>query len=155
MLAWHLSVDPKPEFLRQLMDIRRMMEPKAAAWAAIFGSAEEHAAIEAAQVKMEEEWTSVQEFVVADALFHRSVLRAANNEFLRAMEGVIFSALLSSIKLTNQDPRENEESIPFHREVMEAILARNANLAEEKMLRLLSDTTDRLSGAIKGFAASA
>ncbi|WP_299483736.1 FadR/GntR family transcriptional regulator [uncultured Roseibium sp.] len=154
VLAWHLSVDPKPDFLRQLMDIRRMMEPKAAAWAAVFGTEAEHADIRDAQLKMEDDRTSVQEFVVADALFHRSILRAANNEFLRAMEGVIFSALLSSIRLTNADPRENESSIPFHREVMEAILARNADLAEEKMLHLLSDTTTRLSGAIKGFAVS-
>lgn len=154
VLAWHLSVEPKPGFLRQLMDIRQLMEPKAAAWAAIFGTEAEHAEIMSAQLKMEDETSSVQEFVVADALFHRSILRAANNEFLRAMEGVIFSALLSSIRLTNADPRENEESIPFHREVMEAILARDADLAEGRMRRLLSDTTDRLSGAIKGFAVS-
>lgn len=154
VLAWHLSVEPKPGFLRQLMDIRKLMEPKAAAWAAIFGTEAEHAEIMSAQLRMEDETSSVQEFVVADALFHRSILRAANNEFLRAMEGVIFSALLSSIRLTNADPRENEESIPFHREVMEAILERDADLAEDRMRRLLSDTTDRLSGAIKGFAVS-
>nr|WP_319385107.1 FadR/GntR family transcriptional regulator [uncultured Roseibium sp.] len=154
VLAWHLSVEPKPGFLRQLMDIRQLMEPKAAAWAAVCGTEAEHAEIMSAQLRMEDETSSVQEFVVADALFHRSILRAANNEFLRAMEGVIFSALLSSIRLTNADPRENEESIPFHREVMEAILERDADLAENRMRRLLSDTTDRLSGAIKGFAAS-
>ena len=37
VLAWHLSVDPKPAFLRQLLDMRRMMEPKAAGWAAMHG----------------------------------------------------------------------------------------------------------------------
>jgi len=150
VLAWHLSVDPKPDFLRQLMDIRHMMEPRAAAWAAEFGSDEAHGEIEAAQLRMEQEMRSVQEFVVADALFHRSVLRAANNELLRSMEGVIFSALLSSIKLTNADPRENETSIPFHREVMEAICARDAKLAEQKMTRLLGDASSRLADALPG-----
>lgn len=151
VLAWHLSVDPKPDFMRQLMDIRHMMEPKAAAWAAEFGSDKALKDIEAAQSRMEEEKRSVQEFVVADALFHRTILRAANNELLRAMEGVIFSALLSSIKLTNADPRENESSIPFHREVMEAICFRDVDAAENKMRELLGDTSDRLSSAIKGF----
>ncbi len=45
---------------------------------------------------MEEGSESIEDFVVADALFHRAVLRAANNELLLSMEGVIFSALLSS-----------------------------------------------------------
>ncbi|AGI67574.1 GntR family transcriptional regulator [Octadecabacter antarcticus 307] len=151
VLAWHLSVDPKPDFLRQLMDIRRMMEPKAAAWAAEFGSDEALREIEVAQVRMEEEQGSVQDFVVADALFHRAILRAANNELLRSMEGVIFSALLSSIKLTNADPRENESSIPFHRGVRDAICIRDSKAAEQKMHEHLVDTSDRLSAAIKGF----
>ena len=102
---------------------------------------------------MEQDALSIEDFVVADALFHRAVLRAANNEILRSMEGVIFSALLSSIRLTNNDPRENRTSIPFHREVLEAILERNAATAEEKMQRHLDDTRERLSAAVEGFAA--
>lgn len=151
VLAWHQSVTPKPSILRQLMDIRRMMEPKAASWAAEFGSDESHEEIEAAQKRMESEIGSVEDFVVADALFHRAVLRAANNEFLLGLEGVIFSALLSSIKLTNADPRENESSIPFHRAVMKAILDRDHVAAERKMLAHLDDTTERLTAAVKGF----
>ena len=151
VLAWHLSVEPKPEFLRQLMDIRRMMEPKAAAWAAEFGDVEAHARIEAAQLRMEQKMRSAEEFVIADAMFHRSVLRAANNEILLSMEGVIFSALLTSIKLTNADPRENEESLSFHRDVTNAMLGRDAPLAEQSMTRLLDDASSRLAKAIPGF----
>lgn len=152
VLAWHLSAEPRPDFLRQLMDIRRIIEPNAAGWAATYGSGEAHAEIMKAQEKMEEEARSVEEFVVADALFHRAVLRAANNEILLSMEGVIFSALLSSIRLTNTDPRENEGSIPFHREVAEAIVARDAALAESKMRALMTDATVRLEDATGGLA---
>ena len=63
-------------------------------------------------------------------------------------EGVIFSALLSSIRLTNTDPRENEESIPFHREVYEAIAAPDGGLAEQVMEKLLGDTSRRLGGRL-------
>ena len=80
VLAWHLSFDPKPAFLRQLLDMRRMMEPKAAGWAAMHGTTEQFAEIETAQVRMEEGSYSIEEFVIADALFHRAILRAANNE---------------------------------------------------------------------------
>ena len=148
VLAWHLSVDPKPMFLRQLLDMRQMMEPKAAGWAAQHGTDAQHAEIEAAQIRMEEESHSIEDFVVADALFHRAILRAANNEILLSMEGVIFSALLSSIRLTNRDPRENASSIPFHREVLDAIKARDHKQAQKMMNGHLCDTSQRLKSVL-------
>ena len=147
VLAWHLSTDIKPAFLRQLMDIRRMIEPEAAAWAADCGSGGDHAAIEAALNRMNDSRESVEQFVVADAMFHRSILRAARNEILLAMEGVIFSALLGSIRLTNADPSDNETSIQLHRHVLDAIASRDADAARRKMTSLLDDTRERLKAA--------
>jgi DNA-binding FadR family transcriptional regulator len=144
VLAWFQSAPPDRDFLRQLMDIRLVFEPKAACWAAQRGSEDDLARIEAAIEKMETEKGSVDDFITADARFHRSILRAANNEFLTAMEGVIFSALLSSIRLTNSDPRDNDDSIPFHREVYEAIAARDCDRAEQVMKTLLDDASLRL-----------
>ena len=144
VLAWHQSAPVDRGFLQQLTDLRLVIEPKAARWAAERGTAEGHELIAKAQARMEEEKGSINDFVVADALFHRAVLRAAGNEFLLAMESAVFSALLISIRLTNRDPRENEESIPFHRAVTDAILARNAAEAEARMERLLADARLRL-----------
>lgn len=152
VLAWHLSVEPKPNFLRQLMDVRRTMEPKAAAWAATRGTDKQHQDIQQAQNTMERECRSVEDFVVADALFHRSILRAANNEVLRSMEGVIISALLNSIKITNTAPGTNRSSIPFHQALLEAILERDAAEAEERMKLHLEDTNRRLSDAIEEYS---
>lgn len=154
VLAWHQSAKPSPDFLRQLMDIRLVIEPKAACWAASVGTPESHAAIEAAQQRMEQEKRAVEDFVMADAFFHRAILHAAGNEFLRSMEGVIFSALLTSIRLTNNDPRKNEDSIPFHREVCDAILARDAALAEQKMSTLLTDAHERMTRAVSDYGKS-
>jgi DNA-binding FadR family transcriptional regulator len=64
------------------------------------------------------------------------------------MEGVIYSALLGSIRLTNRDPRENAASIPFHRDVADAILARDGDAAEKNMELLLADTRQRLGGKL-------
>ncbi len=144
VLAWHQSAPADRAFLRQLMDLRLVIEPKAARWAAERADAEGHALIREAQDRMEQEKGSIEGFVVADALFHRAVLRAAGNEFLLAMESAVFSALLISIRITNPDPRENEESIPFHRAVADAILAGDAAGAEARMERLLGDARHRL-----------
>ena len=144
VLAWHQSAPASHAFLRQLMDLRLVIEPKAACWAAERGTAEGHAVIAEAQARMEQEKGSIEDFVVADAMFHRAILRVADNEFLLAMESAVFSALLISIRVTNRDPRENEESIAFHRAVADAILARDATEAGDRMERLLADARLRL-----------
>lgn len=145
VLAWHLSSPVRPEFLRQLMDMRVVLEPEAARWAALQGSEECVGEILRAQAAMEEEKGSLQDFVVCDALFHRAILRASGNEILQAMEGVIFSALLQSIRLTNSDARENADSLPFHREVADAIASRRSEDAAMLMKRLLVDARQRLN----------
>jgi GntR family galactonate operon transcriptional repressor len=149
VLAWHQGVEPRPDFLRQLMDVRQVFEPNSAAWAATTASDEQIAEIRDAQERMEAAPT-VQDFVVADALFHRAILRAANNEVLMAMEGVIFSALLTSIRLTNADPRDNENSAPLHRKVLNAIEERDAEAASAAMKEHLTDTRTRLDGVLSG-----
>lgn len=60
--------------------------------------------------------------------------------------------MLSSIKLTNADPRENESSVPLHRAVVTGILARDPKAAEEAMGAHLEDTTARLTLAVEGFS---
>ena len=146
VLAWHLSAPPDAGFLAQLMEIRVAFEPKAARWATMRATDEDIALIEASVKRMEEEKGSVENFIIADALFHRSILRAAHNEFLTAMEGVIYSAILVSVRITNKDPRENDESISFHRDLYEAIAERDGDKAEELAAALLGDANRRLKG---------
>ena len=148
VMAWHQSAPPDADLLRQLMDVRQIFEPKAAHWAAERGSDEAVDQIRSAIERMEEEKGSIEDFVIADAAFHRSVLHATGNEFLVALEGVIYSALLSSIRLTNADPRENESSLPLHRKVFEAIAERNGKKAEKAMDELLADANSRLHDRI-------
>ena len=145
VLAWHLGTEPKPDFLKKLIDVRLMVEPNAAYWAASNSSISQINEIRKAHTDMERA-TNIQEFVVADAKFHRAVLRAANNELLTSMEGVIFSALLTSIKITNNDPIDNRtRSLPLHFEILNAIELRNKEGAQTAMKEHMADTYDRLS----------
>jgi len=143
VLAWHQSGPFRIDFFKKLMEIRLIIEPNAARWACERGTDEKIREIELAQKKMEDEKGSIEDFVVADAQFHQSIIRAANNEILESMEGVIFSALLNSIKITNKDPRDNTDSIPFHSAVTNAIVKRNPDLAELCMKKLLGDAEER------------
>jgi len=144
VLAWHQSAPLKMDFYIKLMEIRLIIEPNAARWASERGTNEKIREIELAQKKMEDEKGSIEDFVIADAQFHQSIIRAADNEILESMEGVIFSALLNSIRITNKDPRDNTASIPFHSAVTNSIVERNPELAELNMKKLLRDAEKRL-----------
>lgn len=148
VLAWFQSAEPKADFLRQLMDIRLVIEPKASRWAAERATDEELGRIETAIERMEQEKGSAEDLVIADAAFHRSILRAAHNEFLVAMEGVIFSALLGGIRFANERQDDSAFIIRIHRSVYEAIAARNGEGAEQAMENLLIDSSNRIGGRL-------
>ena len=145
ILAWHLSAPPNPAFLKQLMDVRLAFEPKAARWAAERATAEDLADIAAACDLMAQANSSSEDFIIADSLFHKAIMKAAHNSFLASMEGVIYSALLVSIKVTNKDPRDNGASVQFHRDVYLAIANKNGDKAEKLTEKLLNDASLRLS----------
>lgn len=148
VLAWHQSAPPNWDYMRQLMEVRLVFEPMAAYWAAERASDKDIESIRSAYRRMEEEKGLVEHFIFADAMFHRAILNSTGNAFMSAIEGVVFSALLASIKLTNVDPRKNKDSIPFHRNVADAIEARDAELAKNRMEELLADASQRLKKAM-------
>ncbi|MGB6185404.1 MAG: FadR/GntR family transcriptional regulator [Sphingopyxis granuli] len=145
VMAWHLSAPPRKQFLSQLAEIRLAIEPKAARWAAERATDEEIQDIQLACDRMAAEQGSAERFIIADALFHKAILHAAHNEFIAAIEGVTYSALLISVRITNKDPRENGASIPFHRDVANAIEKRDGAKAEKLTAKLLEDAVRRLN----------
>lgn len=144
ILAWHLSAPANPSFLKQLMDVRLAFEPKAARWAAERATTDDLTEIATACERMAQADSS-EDFIIADSLFHKAIMKAAHNSFLASMEGVIYSALLVSIKVTNKHPRENGASIQFHRDVYLAISERNGDKAEKLTEKLLKDASLRLA----------
>ena len=148
VLAWHQSAPPNRKFLMQLHEFRLVIEPKAALLAARNGTAEDYKSIEESIHKMRETVDSAEAFVEADANFHRLILLATDNEFLSAMDGIIFTSLLSSIRLTNRDAKQNEASLSLHQDVANSIFAKKSEEAEQRMFHLLSDAKVRLTAEV-------
>lgn len=144
VLAWQLSAPPEEETLRQLVEVRLLVEPCAARWAAERATTEELENIRTACEAMSERVAKPERFVIADARFHRSVLYAAHNEFLFALEGIIYSTLLTSLRLTNPDEDANTKSVPLHQDVYEAINRKDGDEAEVRMILLLEDASLRI-----------
>ena len=151
VLAWHQSAPASAKTLNQLMDVRLSLEPAAAGWAAQRADKDDLCAITTAVTCMEKEAGNREAFVTADAAFHRAVLYSAHNEFILELEGVIYTALLTSIRLTNKTTDENKDSILLHRAVADAIAARDQSTAQQRMRRLLDDASDRLSERVPDY----
>ncbi len=140
VLAWQLSTQADSAMLLQLMEVRQLFEPQAAAWAAKRAKASEVADILEAVNAMSSNVTDMELFLKADARFHRLVLRAAHNEFLLALSGIIYSSLLSSVRMHNPDVVNNRRIVPFHRDIS----CKDETDAKFRMTTLIEDASNRI-----------
>lgn len=89
VLAWHLDAPPDAEFLSGLHEVRRSLEPIAAAEVARRRTADQIRLMLYWIRQMETSLTSPQNFALADFELHRIIADAAHNPFIRALYGVI------------------------------------------------------------------
>lgn len=130
--------------LDHLMDLRRIIEPAAAALAAQRRTAKDLARIAAAYIAMERAKDAVQAFMDADLSFHVACLEATHNDYLLPIAHAIRTELMTSMRVTNRDPEENQKvSLPLHRAIRDAIAARDPDAARVAMQRHLDDTERR------------
>src|SRR5688572_21110861 len=141
VLEWRYMSMPPEAFFRELFEIRRMIEPEAAAAAAERGTAAEVAAIQTAYEAMETSQSTSDEAIAADLLFHRSILAAAHNALLLQMGSLIGVGLLVSYRIS-KDPFT--VFLDKHKDVLAAIRARKPELARRAMDSLLTGTRDYL-----------
>jgi DNA-binding FadR family transcriptional regulator len=108
---------------------------------------EDLAGIEAALRGMErgmEDSSSVE----ADLQFHLAILEATHNAFMRPFGALIQEALRASFKLTNQDREAFEKSLRRHRDVFDAIRARDAEVAGAAMQIVLNRTSEDIERSL-------
>ena len=139
--------DQHRDSLDDLMEIRRIIEPSAAALAAQRRTAEDIAHMTAAYAAMEQARDAAEPFMEGDLAFHVASLQAAHNDFLLPVANAIRSALMTSLRVTNRDPEQNRLSLSLHREILDAIVARDSTSAMLAMERHLDDTEKRRTAA--------
>jgi GntR family galactonate operon transcriptional repressor len=133
--------------LNELMEVRRIVEPGAAALAARRGTEDDFARMREAYSAMERAATA-EEFMEADLAFHIACLNATHNDFLSPIAHAIRTAMMTSLRVTNSDPHENRSvSLPLHRAILDAVLARDPAAAGTAMERHLDDTEERRARA--------
>ena len=141
VLGWRYTSMPRTQFFRELFEIRRMIEPNAAALAAERANDADIETIAAAYRDMEAADHDSDEAIDADVRFHRGILAAGHNELLVQMGSLISAGLLVSFRISSQS---FEAVLPQHARVLEAIRSRDAGAARAAMEQLLSGTSDFL-----------
>ena len=137
VIAWKAKAGITPEFLRDLLELRRLVEPAAVRMAAERASAEEIAGIEDAYAGMKRAVEGGGDYVTYDLRFHQGLLRAAHNRMLVQMSKALSALLRTSFEISTIRKDGPKRSLPLHRAVLDAVIARNPAKAEKAILVLI------------------
>jgi DNA-binding FadR family transcriptional regulator len=137
VLTWQLAVGPPAKIVRELFELRRVIEPAAAALAAARAPAPYLRRLRAAYEDMVTACDQGVGFLEPDMRFHRTILEAVDNEMLRSLATVVDTALSLSLRLSIDNPRGQRYSLPLHKAVLDTIGRRSAVAARGAMLRLI------------------
>jgi DNA-binding FadR family transcriptional regulator len=153
VLNWLFSGNGFAVGIPDLLELRLIIEPAGARLAAQRATAENLAEIEAALQGMETAIEDSASSVESDLKFHLAILEATHNTFMRPFGALIQEALRASFKLTNRDRAAFEKSLRRHRDVFEAIRARDPQAAEVAMQIVLNRTSEDIERSLPKKAA--
>lgn len=137
VIAWQSSAGLTDEFLRDLQDLRRVVEPGAVRLAAERATDADIAELEAAYAGMKLAIDTGGDYVTSDLRFHHGLLRAAGNRMLRQMSKALNALLRTSFEISTDLHNGAALSLPMHRAVLDAVKAHDPVKAERAILKLI------------------
>jgi GntR family transcriptional regulator, galactonate operon transcriptional repressor len=141
VLHWQLSMNPSPRFIRELFEMRLIIEPKAAKLAAERRTDAQLAILEQAVRSMETERAYSEASIRADLDFHRAIFATAGNPQLACLAHVVVATIQWSMLLQSSRATEAFDGpLRDHRRVMNAISARDGVLAAALLQALIIDS---------------
>lgn len=138
VVAWQSQAGLSREFLRDLQELRRIVEPAAARLAAERATDQDIAELETAYAGMKLSIDEGGDYVSSDLRFHQGLLRASRNRMLGQMGKALGALLRTSFEISTARPDGPGPSLPLHRAVLDAVIAR-APEAAEHAINLLID----------------
>lgn len=151
VLAWH--ADPKRatrDFLLDLIEVRRIIEPQAAALAAERATKDDIAAILAAYERMEQEEPYSEDKLIADIEFHSAILRASQNPVVAHFKHAIATYLRAHFQLGRHlDRADDARDLQRHRRIAWEIAAGKASSAYDLTLEMLDYNHSHVSASAK------
>jgi DNA-binding FadR family transcriptional regulator len=153
VLEWSSRTLTQSRFLLSLLELRLIIEPQAAALAAIRANDEDLQTIRDSFTRMPSRNAlsgALQLDTEADIEFHKAVIKASGNLFVAQFGGAIRAALHHTIYLSNKASIDPNFSLTCHRRVLEGIENRNPRMAYHGMCQVLKNTIADLNLQITG-----
>jgi GntR family transcriptional repressor for pyruvate dehydrogenase complex len=135
-LGWSVKLDRIEENfdLLELLEVRKMFEPRAAALAAVRATPKQLQDLRRELRAQEAHLVRYPAFVRNDFNFHEGILRAAGNQILVDISRLLAPMLLKSRQITVRSTLDLKKIYEQHQTIFEAIRLRQPELAERAML---------------------
>lgn len=152
VLAWQVGNGMDARFRRHLAEVRRALEPAAAALAAQHRNAEDLAGMREAVEAMRRERHSEYEFARADLELHLRIAVASRNPMMRSLASVIETALLEAFTLSPPTRSEalHRETVDLHERIVDCIEASDAVAAAAAMVAVIEAGYQRVEAEKDG-----
>ena len=137
VLDWRMAAGVDEAFVRDLLELRLAIEPAAARLAARFADGRDTEAIGAAYRGMVDGVAGRGSYLVADLAFHESVLRATHNQFIAGLVPAFSALLRVSFRLSVKNRASARASLPMHKRLADAIVARDPAAADRATTTLI------------------
>lgn len=141
VLLWHPFDHPDHDILKDLIEMRQLVEPPAARFAATRATLDDLELIRSSCEAMQAAMADMPAYAKADVQFHMAVLRASHNVMLHRFAHIVANFLQISFRVQQEalDTRDNpiEEDCANHVRIYEAINRSDPAAAEALMMEVV------------------
>jgi DNA-binding FadR family transcriptional regulator len=148
VLLWLSETEGAMTHSFDLVEFRLIVEPRAAHLAARRATEIERKYITASYEAYEECLTRPELIVDRDLVFHQAIHNASHNALLASIGWRLGTLMRRQVLTTTDYPGAFERGLPLHKELAEAIAARDAAWAEEVAFRLVVMPYEDLAGRL-------
>ncbi len=141
LLRWRNEGHPDAQFLADLSEVRRIIEPAGARLAAARRVQNELQIMHESLAVFADSQATAEDVVSADLDFHRALLSCSGNELVQRMELVIEAGLRARGLLVHRSGSW-ADLVPAHRRVLDAVDAGDEDAAEAAMRALLAQADE-------------
>ncbi|CTQ07834.1 putative DNA-binding transcriptional regulator [Klebsiella variicola] len=145
VLQWALEQDEDPGLIAAMSEVRNLVEPAIARWAAERATSSDLAQIEAALNDMIANNQQRDAFNEADIRYHEAVLASVHNPVLQQLSVAISSLQRAIFEQTWMGDEANmPQTLQEHKALFDAIRHQDSNAAEQAALTMIASSTRRL-----------
>ncbi len=142
VIAWQAQAGLSSEFVRDLQELRLVVEPAAVRMAAIKATGEDILRLEQAYGGMKMAVEDGGDYVTYDLRFHQGLLQASHNRMLIQMGRALSALLRMSFEISTRIKDGPRDSLPLHRAVLDAVIAHAPVKAERALMVLIGAAND-------------